>query len=103
MLLREVLCQAPQLQSTSKERAPKCFCKKHTSNMRNMFVLSHVRRGATILLRTNPESQHQCSEWRRDKCALCTAQELGSKASGELALLEIPKPIPNASVQAESP
>lgn len=98
MLLRKVLCQAPQLQSTSKERAPKCFCKKHTSNIRNMFVLSRVWCRAIhglLLLRTYPESQHQCLEWGRDKHGPCvpTAQELGSnKASGEH--LKIPRPIP---------
>jgi len=41
----EVLQKAPQLQSTSKERAFKCWSNKDSSNARDMFVPSHTRWG----------------------------------------------------------
>ena len=46
----EVLQKGPRLQSTSKERALKCWSNKGSSNARDMFVLSHTRSGAVCRL-----------------------------------------------------
>lgn len=57
MLQREeVLQKAPRLQSTSKERAPKCCSNKGSLNARDMFVLSHARSGAVCRLPKEPPS-----------------------------------------------
>lgn len=47
---KELLQKAPQLQSTSKERALKCCSNKGSSNGRDMFILSHTCSGAVCRL-----------------------------------------------------